>query len=183
MPKPSFIATAGMFKHLVRDERMLTRCGVQWDPHQSYGTSWDWKTEENSRSRSSAVKEATNEGRGGLYHISPSFSTNLFAFKVFTRPGSLEGWALHHSRGLCSVMFIAWGLKCRKSLWKHHWSRKEKTSLVPSFRHRLISAHLKQLCLVPILLGAIRLHSSQMNMFPLWLRLSQSRNWTWLYTV
>lgn len=81
----------------------------------------------------------------------PSFFPNLFAWGGFTRHSSSEGWAwimAHQRRGLLSLMFIAMGLKCRKSLWECQRSRKEKTSLVaPTI---LYVQHLKQLRLVPV---------------------------------
>lgn len=82
--------------------------------------------------QSCASQTPTNEWAWPTIHPS---SQTFFEWRVFfTRHGSPEGWVwimAHQRRGLRSLMFIAWGLKCRESLWACQWSRKEKTSLVP----------------------------------------------------
>lgn len=103
----------GLLSILVWARWTLTHGGVQLGPHQMEGTS--------------------RVGWNIPVRV-PFFFPNLFAWRGFTRPSSPEGWAwimAHQRRGLCSLMFIARGLRCRKSLWECQWSRKEKTSLVP----------------------------------------------------
>lgn len=85
----------------------------------------------------------------------------------FTRHSSTEGWAwimAHHRSGLCSLMFIACGLKCRKSLWECQWSRKEKTSLVlqPSY----IFSIWNSCVLSPVLFEATKLLGLNMKKLP-----------------
>lgn len=86
-----------------------------------------------------------------------AFLPNLFTcIEGFWRPRNHKGWVWisgHHCWGPHSLMFIAWELKCSESFWECHWSRKERTSLVPTASY---IQHLKQLCHIPVILEATR---------------------------
>lgn len=67
-----------------------------------------------------------------LSRIVPSFFLNLSCMVGLYETRQLFRTGLNHGmRGLCSLMFIAGGLKCRKGLWECQQSRKGTTSLVP----------------------------------------------------
>lgn len=131
---PSLPTTTGPFKHSgLGSEDTDPWWDLGGDPQQSRMEKIQCKPE-----LSHLYREATNDWMDPLSSVLPSLFPNLFTRRGFTRHGSPEGWVwimAHHRRGLCSLMFIACGLKCRKSLWECQWSRKEKTSLVlrPSY--------------------------------------------------
>ncbi len=124
----------GLLSILVWAQWTLTHGGVQLDPHQMQGTNRvGWKNPVQARAQS-CMQRSNKWVNGSCVQHVPFFFPNLFAWRGFTRHSSPEGWAwimAHQRRGLRSLMFIAWGLRCRKSLWECQWSRKEKTSLVP----------------------------------------------------